>query len=111
MRSWKFLQLNPDVLRQPSSMVGNPFLSADGSNLPSALARMAAEESYILADVSRDLANLVPGILEIAVETDQARNRYIVKALMQDGRWFSSRVLSDGTLRLLALVTLKNDPQ
>ncbi len=28
-----------------------------------------------------------------------------------DGRSFSSRVLSDGTLRLLALTILRNDPQ
>jgi predicted ATPase len=30
---------------------------------------------------------------------------------MQDQTIFSSRVLSDGTLRMLALATLKNDPQ
>lgn len=111
MRSWGFLQLNPEVLRQPSSMLARPFVAPDGSNLPSALARMQAEDPFILNDVSRDLANLVPGILKIEVEKDQPRNRYVIWAKTQDGRAFSSRVLSDGTLRLLALVTLKNDPQ
>lgn len=62
-------------------------------------------------DISRDLANLVPGILRIRLEEDQALNRYVLWAETQDGRSFSSRVLSDGTLRLLALVALKNDPQ
>ncbi|NWJ98199.1 MAG: AAA family ATPase [Chloroflexi bacterium] len=111
MRNWHFLQLNPEVLRNPSSMLARAVLSPDGSNLPSTLARMEAQDSTILADVSRELANLVPGILKIEVEKDQARNQYVIKAKTQDGRTFSSRVLSDGTLRMLALVTLKNDPQ
>ncbi len=111
MRTWSFLQLNPEVLRQPSSLLAPPYVSPDGNNLPSALARMQAEDPLVLNDVSRDLANLVPGILKIEVEKDQPRNRYVIWAKTQDGRAFSSRVLSDGTLRLLALVALKNDLQ
>ncbi|OQA43491.1 MAG: recombination protein F [Chloroflexi bacterium ADurb.Bin325] len=111
MRNWGFLQLNPEVLRQPSSLLAPPIISPDGSNLPSALARMQAEDPFIINDVSRDLANLVPGILQIEIEKDQPRNRYVLWAKTQDGRSFSSRVLSDGTLRLLTLVTLRNDPE
>ncbi len=33
IRTWKFLQLNPEVLRYPSSMLATPMLSADGQNL------------------------------------------------------------------------------
>ena len=62
-------------------------------------------------DVSRDLANPVPGILKIEIEKDQPCNRYVIWAKTQDGRSFPARVLSDGTLRLLALVTLRNDLQ
>lgn len=111
MRTWRFLQLNPEVLRLPSSMLAAPTVQPDGSNLPSALARMESEDPYLLNDVSRDLANLVPGVLKIELERDDARKRYVVWARTQEGRLFSSRVLSDGTLRLLALVALKNDPQ
>lgn len=111
MRSWKFLQLNPEILRQPVSMLAPTTLAPDGRYLPNTLARMESEDPYVLADVSRDLANLVPGILSVEIERDQSRDRYLIRARMQDGQSFSSRVLSDGTLRLLALVTLKNDPQ
>lgn len=111
IRTWKFLQFNPEVLRYPSSMLATPFLSAEGHNLASTLARMRAENPYVLNDVASDLANLVPGILKIEVDTDQARNQYIIRATTQDETSFSSRVLSDGTLRMLALATLKNDPQ
>lgn len=111
MRSWGLLHLNPEVLRQPSSMLAPPFVGLDGSNLPTALARMQVLDQYILSDISRDLANVVPGILQVKLESDPVRSRYIIWAKTQDGRAFSSRVLSDGTLRLLALITLKNDPQ
>jgi predicted ATPase len=111
IRNWRFLQLNPEVLRYPSSMLTSPFISSDGHNLATTLARMQTEDKYALNDVTSDLANLVPGILKIEVDTDQARNQYIIRAIMQDEASFSSRVLSDGTLRMLALVTLKNDFQ
>jgi predicted ATPase len=111
IRTWKFLQLNPEVLRDPSSMLASPFLSADGHNLATTLARMQAEDRYVLNDVAADLASLVPGILKIEVDTDPARNQYIIRAITQYNTSFSSRVLSDGTLRMLALATLKNDLQ
>lgn len=111
IRTWKFLQLNPEVLRYPSSMLAPPVLSPEGHNLATALARMQAEEPFSLNDVSSDLANLVPGVIKVELDKDQARNQYIIKVIMQDGSSFTSRVLSDGTLRMLALATLKNDSQ
>lgn len=111
MRSWRFLQLNPEVLRQPSSMVGSQIIGADGSNLPGVLARLQAHEPYLLADIGRDLGNLVPGVVGVEVESDRTRDEYVIWVVTQDGRRFSSRVLSDGTLRMLALVVLKNDPE
>lgn len=110
MRSWTFLHLNPEVLRQPSPMLAHTTIAADGGNLPNALVRMRQEDPMLLHDVARDLANLVPGIVGICVDEDVLQRRYIVQAQTQDGRTFSSRVLSDGTLRLLALAALTNDP-
>ena len=111
MRSWRFLQLNPEELRKPSSMVGPQAMAADGRYLAATLARLQASDPPILADISLDLANLVPGLVRIEVEKDEKRDQYVVWAWMEDGRRFSSRVLSDGTLRMLALVTLKYDPE
>jgi predicted ATPase len=111
MRSWRFLQLNPETLRQPSSMVGPQVMTSEGRYLPGMLARLKAEDPMLLADISRDLANLVPGIIKVEVEPDRTRDEYVIWAQTQDVRRFSSRVLSDGTLRMLALVALKNDPQ
>jgi predicted ATPase len=92
-------------------MLASPFLSVEGRNLAATLVRMQAEDPFLINDVSCDLANLVPGMLKVEVDTDQARNQYIVKAITEDRASFSSRVLSDGTLRMLALATLRNDPE
>lgn len=109
MRSWKRLQLNPEVLRAPSSMVSPQNLGPDGSFLPSTLARLQAKNR--LEYISADLNYLVPEIDKVEVEPDKAQNRYLIHATTRDGRTFSSRVLSDGTLRLLALITLNHDPR
>lgn len=111
MLSWRLLQLNPEVLREPSSMIGSQVMAADGRFLPGALARLQAQDPSLIADITRDLGNLVPGIVRLEVEADRTRDEYVIWATMQDGRRFSSRVLSDGTLRMLALLSLKNDPE
>jgi hypothetical protein len=111
LRSLRFLHLNPEALRQSSSAKALSFLSQDGKNMPTTLARMQAEDEFALTDVSRDMANLVPGILKIRVEQDKPSDKYVIYAETSDQRSFSSQVLSDGTLRLLALATLRNDPQ
>lgn len=111
IRAWKFLKLNPEVLRYPSSMLDSPFLSAEGHNLAATLVRMRDEDPFFLNDVSADFASLVPDMLQVEVDTDQARDQYIVRVITEDRTSFSSRVLSDGTLRMLALATLRNDPE
>lgn len=110
MLNWNFLNLNPIVLREPWATFNPSTISPVGHYLPNTLVRMQAEDKYALNDVSLDLANLVPDIVKVEVEPDQAKNQYTLKVVTQDNRSFSSRVLSDGTLKMLALVTLKNDP-
>ena len=110
MRGWRFLQLDPAILRQPSPLTAPTTLAADGRYLPNVLARMSVTDPMLLADVSLDLANRVPGLLQVEVEEDRLRELNMVWVRSADGRRFPSRVLSDGTLRMLALVTLRNDP-
>lgn len=111
LQSLKIFHFNPEALRKPSSVNASPFLASDGSNLPATLARMQTEDKYALTDVSLYLANLSSGIGKIRVEKDPARNLYDLWAETTDKRTLSAEVLSDGTLRLLALATLCNDPR
>lgn len=111
LRSLQFFHFNPVVLRQPSPTKALQVLTSDGRNLAATLARIQVEDKHALLHISRDMANLVPGIVEIQVKRDKIGDRYVISAKTADGRVFSSHVLSDGTLRLLALATLKNDAQ
>jgi predicted ATPase len=110
LKNWTFLQLNPESLRIPASRLAPEKIDASGQYLSNMLARLEKEDEFILTDICTDLSNLVPGIVKVAVEEDEARDRYMVWAQTSDGRRFSSRVLSDGTLRMLALASIKNDP-
>lgn len=110
MRNWKFLQFSPEKLSEPSKMDAPQQIAPDGSNIPAALARIESEDSFILNDITRDLSNIIQGIKEVNVYRDEEQRRLIIYAETTDNRRFSSRVLSEGTLRVLALSTLKNDP-
>ncbi len=111
MLSWRFLQLNPVELRKPSSLLARDVVAVDGSNLPTALARMNDADPGVLRQLSREVNRLLPGIKKLELDHDEPRQQYVLYALMTDGRRFSSRVLSEGTLRLLALCAFKYDPQ
>lgn len=109
--SWKFLNLDPKELRKASSINDPAFLTKDGGNLPATLARMQAEDSFAMTGVSLDMTNLVPGILNIKVGKNIARGEYDIWVETDDELTFSANVLSDGTLRLLALASIRNDAQ
>lgn len=105
MRSWKFLQLNPDDLREPTRQEANAsdVITHSGKNLAAALFRIKLDDEYSLREISRKLNSFLPNFIEVDVVDDKANKQFIIKLKGEDGREFSSRVLSEGTLRLLAL--------
>jgi predicted ATPase len=116
LRSWRFLQLNPEALRRPASTLSTNRLTHDGSNLAAVLARIQKETKAkhrprgVVSDIETTLSHLVPGVRFLEIVEDEKRNEYRIDITMQDGSTFPSRVLSDGTLRILALVVLMHDP-
>ena len=110
MRAWRFLSLDAEALRNPSQGSASDRLGVDGSNLANALARIFAADPDRVSAISRDLAGRVPGVLKVEVEEDRGRDLNTVWIGMKDGRRFPTRALSEGTLRLLALSTLRHDP-
>ena len=113
MLSWKFMQLNPEDLREPTRQdLGiRDTITASGKNLAAALFRIKQDDEYTLTAISRDLNNLLPNLTEVNVYDDKANRQFIIKVKGDDGREFSSRVLSEGTLRLLTLCVLQYDQQ
>jgi predicted ATPase len=110
MKSWKFLQLNPEDLRQATSKNnGEDTISVSGKNLAAALFRIKQNEKYSLKEISRKLNSFLPNFIEVDVVDDNENKQYLIKLKDTDKKEFSSRVLSEGTLRILALCILEFD--
>ena len=110
MRSWKFLQLNPEDLRQATNKNnGEDTISISGKNLAAALYRIKQTDEYALKEISRKLNSFLPNFTEVNVVDDKENKQYIIKLKDSDKKEFSSRVLSEGTLRILALCILEYD--
>ncbi len=110
MRSWKFLEFNPEDLRQPTSKNnGEDVLSQSGKNLAAVLYRIKQENSYNLKEISRKLQTFLPNFIEVDVVDDNENKQYLIKLKDKDKKEYSSRVLSEGTLRILALCILEYD--
>jgi predicted ATPase len=105
LRALRVVHLDVGKLREPSERAGLATLGADGANLAAALAKAQAAESPVaIAQVRADLASLVPGVRDVAVRIEG--DGISVEIDSTDGQRYPARVLSDGTLRILALSTL-----
>ncbi len=110
MRSWKFLELNPEDLRHPTSKnTGEDSLSQSGKNLAAVLNRIKQEDNYSLKEISRKLQTFLPNFIEVDVIDDKENKQYLIKLKDRDKKEYSSRVLSEGTLRILTLCILEYD--
>jgi predicted ATPase len=113
----RHLHLEASRARLPSDQFDKGEMSPDGSNLAAVLARIrdetrsAERPDGVLADIRADLTDLISGTQNLEVVRNDAAKQYQAFVQMTDGSRFSSRVISDGTLRLLALLTYLHDPQ
>ena len=117
LRTWNFMQLNPEFMSQPirKNDYNGEVISRTGHNLAGALHRIQREDDYAKVEISRELNRFLPEFVK--AESDDkdddgtTMTKYIIKLQGADQREFTSRVLSEGTLRLLALITLQHDDQ
>lgn len=113
LRSWNFMQLNPEVLREPTKQETNfcDKIGHSGENLAAALFRLKSDDEYNLIEISRALKTFLPEYTFVDVKDDKANKQFIISISNEDGKIFTSRVLSEGTLRLLTLCILLVDEQ
>ena len=111
MVNWKFMQLNPEELRKPTIKDAkmSDIITHNGGNLAAALFRIKEKDEYILTEISRDLIRFLPEYISVDVINDDANRQFIIKLTNKEDEVFSSRVLSEGTLRLLTLIIIQFD--
>lgn len=116
-RSWRLLQLDPMALRRPAALEADEMLLSDGSNLAAVLYRIRSETRSsdqpkgVVPDIVAELAAVIPGVLDLDVEMNKDAHEYRTRMVLRDGLEFPASVISDGTLRVLALLTLLKDPR
>ncbi len=105
----------PNSLRDPQKVADSHPLATGGENLASTLRDMIQRKSCFLQDLKGALTFAVPGVRDIRVS--HAGSFYVVELKHERnggnerGAWFDLSRESDGTVRLLALLTaLFQDP-
>lgn len=110
MMSWRFLQLNPEDLRLPTSKTtGEDVISPSGKFLAATLFRIKQADPYNLKEIGRKLHSFLPNFIHVDVKDDVENKQYIIQLRDVDGKEYTSRVLSEGTLRILTLCILLQD--
>ncbi len=105
MQSWRMLQLEPSALRSPDEFGDDSQVSSTGGHMPNALRRIGCQ-----AELANLLSDLIPGVVSIDVDSDEARQQRVLRVTLRDRHGYDASSLSDGTLRFIALGLLGLDP-
>ena len=105
----------PNSLRDPQKVADSHPLATSGENLASTLRDMVQKKSRFLSELKEALSVAVPGVRDVRVL--HAGSYYVVELKHEKadngakGLWFDLSHESDGTIRLLAMLTaLFQDP-
>lgn len=110
MQQWRKLSLEPSAMRAPDTVTGPSAIGSDGSHLAAALFRLAhqGQNPDVYAAVASTASALVD-VREINVDFDAKRDLLTLEARVGDSPLLPARVLSEGTLRFVALSVIEAD--
>ncbi|MFI6403038.1 AAA family ATPase [Streptomyces sp. NPDC050548] len=106
---WRLLDPLPDAMRQPADAYDTEALTEDGRNLGAVLGRLwrrPERKAAFLADV----AAVLPDVREIEVVQDEDHAKWDIWIQHKYEPRMAPRVVSGGTLRVLALLAAAHDP-
>lgn len=110
LSSWRFFHFEPDALREPSPAMDMLELEPSGRGLSGFYDTLANRDPERFKSAERALRRGIPEASGIHV-LDTGDRRRLLAIVREDDREFVARVLSDGTLRFLALLALAYAPQ
>lgn len=109
LNSWRIYYLDPrDAMRKPASPKEVQDIGLSGEDLAPFLYRLKWHEEKFRA-VVRTLSMAIPSIEEVLVDLNEKRGELDIQ-IIQDGTPYSSRIVSEGTLRVLALCAIAHNP-
>jgi predicted ATPase len=110
LASWRVYYLDPRVsMRRPCPPSDVTDIGTLGENIAPFLHRLRAEKPKHFEAVVRTVCTLIPSIEDVRVDLDPGRGTLDIQ-VEQDGVQYSSRIISEGTLRVLALCAMAANP-
>jgi predicted ATPase len=110
LNNWRIYYLDPRVAMrsaQPPAQVSD--IGVLGEDIAPFLHRLAYEEPSRFSAVKRTLRALVPSVEDLGIDLDKRRGTLDIQ-VRQFGTLYSSRIISEGTLRVLALCAVAANP-
>jgi predicted ATPase len=107
---WRIYYLDPRIaMRSARPPADVRDIGVLGEDIAAYLYRLRAEQPKHFAAVKRTLRSLIPSVEDLTVDLDEKRGTLDIQ-VKQDGADFSSRIISEGTLRVLALCSIATNP-
>ncbi len=115
LSSWRVFLPNPQAIRAPSADISSWDIEPDGAGLPTVLSTLEREAEFNTEDqkrfqaIQRELHRAIPDLTGVRAR-DSGDGR-LTLVFEQNGQTVPARVVSDGALRVLALLTLAYSPE
>lgn len=110
LSGWRSYYLDPRVaMRSARPPADVRDIGVLGEDIAPFLYKLNAEEPKHFKAVERSLRSLIPSVEHLSVDLDTRRGTLDIEVL-QDGTTFSSRIISEGTLRVLAICAISVNP-
>ncbi|UIX32917.1 AAA family ATPase [Streptomyces sp. GQFP] len=108
--NWWILDPVPEAMRQPADAYDSDRLAEDGRNLGAVLGRLWEGDPERKWAFEADVSALLPDVREIDVVRDHDRAQWDIWVQYKHEPRMAPRVVSGGTLRMLALLAAAHDP-
>ncbi|NQS97114.1 MAG: AAA family ATPase [candidate division Zixibacteria bacterium] len=110
MGEWRTYYLDPRIsMRKASPPIQISDIGALGEYLAPYLFRLKNEQPKYFSAIQRTLRTIIPSIASLDVRLDETRGEINIQ-ITQDNIAYSTRVISEGTLRILALCAISLNP-
>ena len=110
LNSYRYVHLTDDHLKGYSDAGPREKLSPNGDNLPNVLYYLHTKHSETLAKITAQMRRWVPGLADIVTEITSDERLLLRFRDAPFEKPLPAQYMSDGTMRLVALLTLLYEP-
>lgn len=110
LASWRFFSFDSRAIQAPSTTTPSLNIGEAGDRLPTFYGTLQNRHHAEFQAVSRALKRVIPGVEKFEVQPT-VDNQYVMLIRDKKGVPHSARIMSDGTLRVLAMLALAYHPE